>query len=109
MIEIKEPIVNIDTGEITTPEEFYVRLMRLLLKYKDSYSRKKYGKKYNSIRKEYHFSSGGEVVIKDVPLEDKTDVLWKDEVVGKVIDHITGEIPEKNITSVLRDWNKRGL
>ena len=125
VVEIKEQ-VNTDTGEITTPDEFCERMKKLIMKYKDSYSRKKWGKKYN---KDYHYSirkfvdekvinvdfkqkkSKGYMVL-DVHHHLKPDrmtILWDDNTLDKVIDYITGEVPKNNITSVLRDWNERNL
>lgn len=125
VVEVEEQ-VNHDTGEITTPDEFHVRVKKIMMRYKDSYSRKKYGKKYN---KEYHYSirkfvdekvirvdfkqkksKGYMVVYKHHHLrDDRMTILWDDKTLDKVIDHVMGEIPETNITSVLRDWNNRNL
>ena len=116
VVEVEEQ-VNTDTGEITTPDEFYVRLKRLIMKYKDSYSRKKWGKKY---KKDYHYqirkfvdekvirvdfkqkkSKGFWVVYQDQRLrDDRMTILWDDKTLDKVIDHITGHV-ETNILSLI--------
>jgi len=104
---------NDDTGQITTPDELYTQLKKIILKYKDAYSRRKWKKPY---RKDYHYHirkqldfDTGEVVCKHHQLKpDKMHILWNDATLDRVINFITGH-KVTNLKSVLQNWNRQGL
>ena len=104
---------NADTGQITTPDELYTQLKKIILNYKNAYSRRKWKKPY---KKDYHYHiskkidfSTGEVVAKYHQLKpDRMHILWSDDTLDQVINFITG-YKKTNLKSVLQGWSKRGL
>ena len=126
VVNVVDDYVDPDTGKTTTKNELEREFRKIVLRYKDSYSRRKWGKKY---KKDYHYSirkfvdekvvdvdfrqkkSKGYMVL-DVRHHLKPDrmwILWDDATLDKVLDHITGFPPKRTMKQVLQDWNRREL
>jgi len=119
LVDVVVDYVDPDTGNTTTLDQLEREFKKVILRCKDSYSRRNWGKKYN---KKYHYhikrttsdfdKTTGEVIAEDVYYHLKRCrmwILWNDATLDKVLDHITGVPPKKTMKEMFRDWNKRGL
>ena len=118
VVDVVDDYVDDDTGKTTTLDELEREIKKQILKYKDSYSRRMWGKKYN---KKYHYHitkdekldrETGEIKVSNVYYDLKRNrmwILWNDQTLDKVMDYVTGFPKERKMKDVLRDWNRRGL
>ena len=91
-------------------------IKKILLRYKDSYSRMKWGKGYN---KKYHYHiiknkkvdyETGEIRVSDVYYHLKWDrmwILWSNDTLDQVLDFVVKQPRTRKIKQVFQDWNKR--
>ena len=118
VVFIDDDYVDPDTTQVTTMDQLHSEFKKIVLRYKDSYSRGKWGKGY---KKEYHYHitkdevvdyETGEIKVSNVYYHLKWDriwILWNDDTLDQVIDFILKQPREKKMKQVFQDWNERGL